>query len=258
MTDDGGAGSPVRIDISNVDLDRYSALIDYLDAEGVYFASEAGAITAPASRAVEVSALVEPVFATGLDTFGATNQGVTNSLRSWRTTPKPGDLAPYVTRPIGWIIDTVAVTAASIITIVVADAVGVGTGPEGRSAIALAWSLLALVVAVAITGRSIGGLAVGIRIVRHPDFGQPGWPHALVRWVVPWAATAVPAAVGQLIGDRRIAVAVGTAGFVMWLVVHLTMFGQPDRRGVHDVLARTVLVRGGAVSGRDEAEPPAV
>lgn len=96
------------------------------------------------------------------------------------------------------------------------------------------WVTLALAVAnaayetvlVAWRGQTLGKLALGIRVVA-VDGGRVGWARSGIRALVPMAAGAVPSVVAPVL-------AVGVYG---WALV------DPNRQGLHDKAAGTVVVR---------------
>jgi uncharacterized RDD family membrane protein YckC len=92
-------------------------------------------------------------------------------------------------------------------------------------AVVLGLSLLYLVPATAITGRTLGMRGRKIRVIR-VDGSPVGWYGAFVRFVVPLLlALAIPT-LGPLLG----------LGLVLW------GYRDPNGQGIHDKLARTLVV----------------
>ncbi|HZT64728.1 MAG TPA: RDD family protein [Acidimicrobiales bacterium] len=82
------------------------------------------------------------------------------------------------------------------------------------------------VVLVAVRGQTVGRMAVRIRVVRDHDGGVPGWLRSLARWATVVAAGLVP-----------------VVGPYLALLVYLWVFWDRRRQGIHDKVARTVVVR---------------
>jgi curved DNA-binding protein CbpA len=91
--------------------------------------------------------------------------------------------------------------------------------------------LLYLVPSTAITGQTLGKRLRGIRVVRL-DGSRPGWATALVRFGVPLLVATV-LAVFLRFGLLGLPVAV--LGMIGWI-------SHPNRQGLHDRLAKTVVV----------------
>ena len=103
-------------------------------------------------------------------------------------------------------------------------------GPELTRLLAIvAFVFLALyeLVPTALWGRTPGKAIVGTRIVGIGDERAPGWKRAILRWVLP-----------------ALAVQVHAVGWALALLVRAALALDPLRRGVHDRLAGTIVVRG--------------
>ena len=103
-------------------------------------------------------------------------------------------------------------------------------GPELARLVALVgFVFLALyeLVPTALWGRTPGKAIVGTRVVGIGDGGVPGWKRALLRWVLP-----------------ALAFQVQTVGWALALLLRAALVVDPLRRGVHDRLAGTIVVRG--------------
>lgn len=79
---------------------------------------------------------------------------------------------------------------------------------------------------VALRGQTLGKMAVGIKVVQIEDGQIPSWGRAGLRYVVPAGAGRVP-----------------TVGGIAQLLVYLWLLWDPMRQGIHDKVARTVVIR---------------
>jgi uncharacterized RDD family membrane protein YckC len=140
------------------------------------------------------------------------------------------ELATFGRRAIGTILDQVLVIVPVLIGAFVA---GLRPGDEitddtvlvlGASAVGLAF--VYETIAIALTGRTVGKLVAGTRVVRRDDGERVGWFEAAQRSVVPLAASAVP-----------------DVGFLLGGFVYAMAFFHPLRQGVHDRAAGTIVVR---------------
>jgi len=78
---------------------------------------------------------------------------------------------------------------------------------------------------IALWGQTVGKRVIGIRVIG-PDGRPPGWGRSLRRWLLPFALGMVP-----FIGGLLAMAALLRAAFVA------------DRRGFHDLVARTVVLQ---------------
>ena len=139
-------------------------------------------------------------------------------------------LAPIIRRIGGLVIDQVLV-ALPIACVVVA--VGFRPNDTVTSKSLLVFNIALTSVAfvyetlmIALTGRTVGKIALGTRVVRLVDGGRPGWSEAAMRALVPLSLGAIP----------RIGVFLGV------FVYSLAMW-NPLRQGLHDKAAGTLVVR---------------
>jgi uncharacterized RDD family membrane protein YckC len=95
------------------------------------------------------------------------------------------------------------------------------------------------VVPVALWGRTFGKLLAGTRVVAIDDEATPGWRSAAVRWLVPAVPTLI---VGAVPGRALASVAFQVVGNLWAIVVYLGVLTNRQRRGLHDMAARTVVV----------------
>jgi uncharacterized RDD family membrane protein YckC len=82
------------------------------------------------------------------------------------------------------------------------------------------------IVPTAIWGQTLGKIAVGTRVVAEEDGSLPGWRRAAVRW-------ALPGIIGRL----------PYVGLWVSLAVMASLIWDPRRRGLHDRLAGTIVIR---------------
>ena len=82
------------------------------------------------------------------------------------------------------------------------------------------------IVPTALWGQTLGKIAVGTRVVAEDDGSLPGWRRSALRW-------ALPGVVGRL----------PYVGLWVGLAVMASLVWDPRRRGLHDRLAGTIVVR---------------
>ena len=82
------------------------------------------------------------------------------------------------------------------------------------------------IVPTAMWGQTLGKIAVGTRVVADADGSLPGWRRSALRW-------ALPGIVGRL----------PYVGLWVGLAVMASLVWDPRRRGLHDRLAGTIVVR---------------
>jgi uncharacterized RDD family membrane protein YckC len=96
--------------------------------------------------------------------------------------------------------------------------------------LSLAISAAYWIVAIGRFGRTVGGLAVGVRAI-DVNGSLPGYGRATVRWAVP-AST-------NLIGLIPF---VGFVGVLLQLLIYLWILWDPQRQGLHDKAAGTYVI----------------
>jgi uncharacterized RDD family membrane protein YckC len=69
-------------------------------------------------------------------------------------------------------------------------------------------------------------MAVGIRVVQMLDGSLPNWGQAISRWALPAVAGLIP-----------------VTGALGWLLIYLWMLWDANRQGLHDKVAKTVVIR---------------
>ncbi|MGI8806454.1 MAG: RDD family protein [Acidimicrobiales bacterium] len=82
------------------------------------------------------------------------------------------------------------------------------------------------IVPTAVWGQTLGKIAMGIRVVVEEDGSLPGWRRSALRWALPGVAGRLP-----------------YVGLGVGLAVMASLVWDPRRRGLHDRLAGTVVVR---------------
>ncbi len=82
------------------------------------------------------------------------------------------------------------------------------------------------IVPTAVWGQTLGKIAVGTRVVTEADGSLPGWRRATVRWAVPGVVGSLP-----------------YVGLWVSLAVMASLVFDPRRRGLHDRVAGTIVVR---------------
>ena len=82
------------------------------------------------------------------------------------------------------------------------------------------------IVPTALWGQTLGKIAVGSRVVAEDDGSLPGWRRSVLRWALPGVLGRMPY-VGLWVG----------------LAIMASLAWDPRRRGLHDRLAGTVVVR---------------
>ncbi len=83
-----------------------------------------------------------------------------------------------------------------------------------------------VVVPTARWGRTFGKLIVGARVVMQDDGTLPGWRASVLRWFLPAIAWLIP-----------------YVGWAVSIGLRATLVRDPLRRGLHDRMAGTIVVR---------------
>lgn len=82
------------------------------------------------------------------------------------------------------------------------------------------------IVPTAVLGQTLGKIAVGTRVVVEEDGTLPGWRRSALRWALPGLAGRLP-----------------VVGLGVSLAIMASLVWDPRRRGFHDRLAGTIVVR---------------
>ena len=89
-----------------------------------------------------------------------------------------------------------------------------------------AFGAIYTIVPTALWGQTPGKIAVGSRVVAESDGSLPGWRRSLLRWVLPGLGGRLP-----------------VVGLPVSLALTISLLVDPRRRGLHDRLAGTIVVR---------------
>ena len=141
------------------------------------------------------------------------------------------------------IIDTVIMGVVVIVLLIagIASAIGLtagdsAVGEEESAAVAgafIAFALVAVVIGVlyevtmiATRGQTLGKMATRIKVVRADNGLEPGWGKAIGRWIIPAALGFIP-----------------FVGWILSLLVYLSLLWDKVRQGWHDKAAGTLVVK---------------
>ena len=139
-------------------------------------------------------------------------------------------LAPIIRRVGGLALDQVLIAFPVVLVVV---ALGFTPSDTVTSTSLLMFNIALTSVAfvyetlmIALTGRTVGKIALGTRVVRLVDGGRPGWYEAAMRALVPLSLGAIP-----------------RVGIVLSALVYSMAMWNPLRQGLHDKAAGTLVVR---------------
>jgi uncharacterized RDD family membrane protein YckC len=140
-------------------------------------------------------------------------------------------LASIPQRAGGWLLDgliTSVPSMAIVLPFLDLEALSrTGEYPSWVLAVPLGVWIVYQVVLIAWVGRTVGALAVGVRVARYVDGANPRVDQAAMRALLPAAFVPIP-------------VPFLNAG---WIVVYLVALNNPLRRGLHDMAGGTVVIR---------------
>jgi uncharacterized RDD family membrane protein YckC len=140
-------------------------------------------------------------------------------------------LASLGQRAGGWFIDlavtVVPATAASVPFLDLDTLPDASTLPVWLIGVVVGVWVLYQTVAVARWGKTLGALAVGVRIARYSDGNRPSLEQSAMRALLPAVFPAIR-------------VPILNAG---WVVVYMAALYNPLRRGFHDMAGGTVVIR---------------
>ena len=173
----------------------------------------------------EVDELVEAVD----DTMGARTDAAADDTMSYAVS----GLASPGRRILGALIDFTVLAGAS------AAMRGALPGDIGN-ALVFGLSIGYWIVPVARWGRTVGKLVVRTRIMRIDGVDPPGWRVAAVRWLVE-VGPAILVVFSDLLSRRTLLIVVFVS-YVWSVFIYVPILG-PTRRGIHDRIAGTEVVR---------------
>lgn len=96
----------------------------------------------------------------------------------------------------------------------------------GVVALAAVIGLLYEVVLIAVRGQTLGKMMTGIKVVRADNGLVPGWGKSIGRWIIPTVVAFIPA-----------------VGWLLSLLVYLSLLWDSARQGWHDKAAGTLVVK---------------
>ena len=152
------------------------------------------------------------------------------AVTGWATlgTGETVELAGPLGRLGARILDTAIMLAAILIlfAIAVASALGVDAALVGFALLAGVIGILYEVSLIAIRGQTLGKMAVRIKVVRADNGLEPGWGKSVGRWIIPAALAFIP-----------------LVGWLLSLLVYLSLLWDKVRQGWHDKAAGTLVVK---------------
>lgn len=96
----------------------------------------------------------------------------------------------------------------------------------GIAGVAAAIGLLYEVVLIATRGQTLGKMMTSVKVVRADDGSVPGWGKSIGRWIIPAVLGFVPA-----------------VGWLLSLLVYLSLLWDSARQGWHDKAAGTLVIK---------------
>jgi uncharacterized RDD family membrane protein YckC len=145
------------------------------------------------------------------------------------TEAPPTELATVGQRIGGALIDGLLISMVAVVPILLGlvDESDFDAGLPGPLLTALfLFGAVYTIVPTAVLGQTPGKIAVGTRVVTEADGSVPGWWRSAVRWGLPAGAGRLP-----------------YVGLAASLVVIGSLLLDPHRRGLHDRVAGTVVVK---------------
>lgn len=142
-----------------------------------------------------------------------------------------GSLASPLRRLGARLVDGLVIGLPMVIVFTVAFAAYFEDGRPSDEAIfqmtliATAVGALYEIVLIHLRGQTLGKMAVGIKVIQVEDGRPPSWNRASIRYALPALAGFIP-----------------VAGGLLGLVVYLWLLWDPQRQGLHDKAARTIVV----------------
>ncbi len=136
-------------------------------------------------------------------------------------------------------VDSLAVSLTTVLAFRVADALGVLA--PGWVALVVA-EFVIVVAPIAVTGRPLGAMVAGTTVIRSADQAAPGWSASVRRWFVAHLPVLVVAAVAALGVPDSAAIALALLQVFGLAVVYAGVLVDPNRQGLHDRAAGTLVV----------------
>ena len=137
------------------------------------------------------------------------------------------------------VLDSIIMIVGYVILLVIGigAAVGASWGSEEASALSVgaivATVLLIAIVGIlyevtmiALKGQTLGKMATSIKVVRADNGQVPGWGKSIGRWIIPVALAFIP-----------------VVGWILSLLVYLSLLWDKIRQGWHDKAAGTLVVK---------------
>jgi uncharacterized RDD family membrane protein YckC len=115
-----------------------------------------------------------------------------------------------------------------------------GSAVAAFVAVAFVLDSVYVIVPTALWGRTFGELIVGVRVVMQNDGRLPGWKASVQRWFLPAVALFIP-----------------YAGWAVSIGLRATLVVDPLRRGIHDRMAGTIVVKAEPGEALRLPSPPA-
>jgi uncharacterized RDD family membrane protein YckC len=143
--------------------------------------------------------------------------------------PETDELASVGQRVVGALVDGL-LTSMVVVVPLLLGLIDLDDVEEGLPAPVLIglflFGAIYTIVPTAVWGQTLGKIAVGTRVVVDGDGSLPGWRRSALRWALPGAAGRLPV-IGLWVG----------------LIVMASLVLDGRRRGLHDRLAGTVVVK---------------
>src|SRR5262249_24076040 len=158
----------------------------------------------------------------------------------------PGSLAGIWPRFGGLFIDGLIVAAASFLVGAVLGSPTEGSGDMGRSLVAnlvvLAFDAVYTIGLMGSRGRTLGQAAFGLNVIRVTDHEPPGYDVSARRWLVIGSLSFISALSAAFLASAADAISAVLA--VAQIVVLAWAIWDPNRQGLHDRFADTLVILG--------------
>ena len=163
------------------------------------------------------------------------------AVTGWATmgTGERAELASPGARLGARLIDWVIVAIAFVILLVVGIGSAIGAGSNEGEEAALSLGVLLLtplliaaigvayeVTMIALKGQTLGKMATSIKVIRADNGRLPGWGKSISRWIIPIVLLFVP-----------------FVGWILSLLVYVSLTWDKARQGWHDKAAGTLVIR---------------